>query len=252
MAPLLLAAHKVVRVVAGEVGAKGGAEIGVLIVVALHVERLGAAAALRHAVVDEVIQGLIFASVCPFVNIWILIEIVVGIENRRIIKPRGFGELRDDGIRISFSKTFAPGITKVLVRIAPIGDKSVFNQNTGDSSFTSTTNNGEFVAYLHLKDTTVCKSESNKIVLNLLGQFVRNLGIVSPVHGRRIYLGTMSCGRTRIDVETDIGLSALFDATLNAVKEVVASVTARLLTSENYLKSVILKLGLTRANNLPS
>ena len=113
-------------------------------------------------------------------------------------------------------------------------------------------NNGEFVAYLHLKDTTVCKSESNKIVLNLLGQFVRNLGIVSPVHGRRIYLGTMSCGRTRIDMETDIGLSALFDATLNAVKEVVASVTARLLTSENYLKSVILKLGLTRANNLPS
>ena len=62
----------------------------------------------------------------------------------------------------------------------------------------------------------------------------------------------MSCGRTRIDMETDIGLSALFDATLNAVKEVVASVTARLLTSENYLKSVILKLGLTRANNLPS
>ena len=172
VAPLLLAAHKVVRVVAGEVGAKGGAEIGVLIVVALHVERLGAAAALRHAVVDEVIQGLIFASVCPFVNIWILIEIVVGIENRRIIKPRRFGELRDDGIRISFSKTFTPGITKVLVRIAPIGDKSVFNQNTGDSSFTSTTNNSKFIAHLHLKDTTVCKSESYKIVLNLLGQFV--------------------------------------------------------------------------------
>ena len=142
------------------------------------------------------IQGLIFASVCPFVNIWILIEIVVGIENRRIIKPRGFGELRDDGIRISFSKAFAPGITKVLVRIAPIRDKSVLNQNTGDSSITSATNNSEFVAYLHLKDTTVCKSESNKIVLNLLGQLVRNLGIVSPVHGRRIYLGAMSCGRT--------------------------------------------------------
>ena len=88
VAPLLLAVHKVVRVVAGEIGAKGGAEIGVLIVVALHVERLGAAAALRHAVVDEVIQGPIFASVCPFINIWILIKIVVGIENRRIIKPR--------------------------------------------------------------------------------------------------------------------------------------------------------------------
>ena len=55
VAPLLLAVHKVVRVVAGEVGAKGGAEIGVLVVVALHVERLGAAAALRHAVADEVI-----------------------------------------------------------------------------------------------------------------------------------------------------------------------------------------------------
>ena len=53
-------------------------------------------------------------------------------------------------------------------------------------------------------------------------------------------------------METDIGLSALVDATLNTVKEVVASVAARLLTSENHLKSIILKLGLTRANNLPS
>ena len=48
----------------------------------------------------------------------------------------------------------------------------MFNQNTGDSSFTSTTNNSKFIAHLHLKDTTVCKSESYKIVLNLLGQFV--------------------------------------------------------------------------------
>ncbi len=53
-------------------------------------------------------------------------------------------------------------------------------------------------------------------------------------------------------METDIGLGALIDATLNAVKEVAATVAARLLTSENYLKSVVLKLGLTRANNLPS
>ena len=52
-------------------------------------------------------------------------------------------------------------------------------------------------------------------------------------------------------METDIGLGALIDATLNAVKEVAATVAARLITSENYLKSVILKLGLTRANNLP-
>ena len=44
------------RVVLREAGAVREPEVRVLVVVALHVERLGAAAALGHAVVDEVAQ----------------------------------------------------------------------------------------------------------------------------------------------------------------------------------------------------
>ena len=56
MAPLLLSVPKVMRVVLREAGAVREPEVRVLVVVALHVERLGAAAALGHAVVDEVAQ----------------------------------------------------------------------------------------------------------------------------------------------------------------------------------------------------
>lgn len=53
-------------------------------------------------------------------------------------------------------------------------------------------------------------------------------------------------------METDIGLGALIDATLNAVKEVAATVAARLLTSENYLKSVILNNTTSSIQSSPS
>ena len=56
MAPLLLSVPKVMRVVLREAGAVREPEVLVLVVVALHVERLGSAAALGHAVVDEVAQ----------------------------------------------------------------------------------------------------------------------------------------------------------------------------------------------------
>ena len=55
VAPLLFTVSHIVLIVLDKVGAIGGAEVGILVVVALHVERIGAAAALCHSVVDEVI-----------------------------------------------------------------------------------------------------------------------------------------------------------------------------------------------------
>ena len=73
VAPLGLPVTHIVLVVPCEVGAVGGAEVGVLVVVALHVERLGAAAALGHAVVNKMLEGLVLIVVGPFSDIRIIL-----------------------------------------------------------------------------------------------------------------------------------------------------------------------------------
>ena len=57
VAALPLAEGRVVLVVPDDVGAEGGPQVWVLVVVALDVERLVAAAALGHAAVNEVLEA---------------------------------------------------------------------------------------------------------------------------------------------------------------------------------------------------
>ena len=94
MASLGPAVTQVVPVELGGVGAIGGAEVGVLVVVAADVERLVAAAALGHAIPDEVAQGRIvvnhdYARASRFnkglLKIAVVIKIELEIINRRII-----------------------------------------------------------------------------------------------------------------------------------------------------------------------
>ena len=73
VAPLGLPVTHIVLVVPCEVGAVGGAEVGVLVVVALHVERLGAAAALGHAIVNKMLEGLVLIVFGPFSDIRIIL-----------------------------------------------------------------------------------------------------------------------------------------------------------------------------------
>ena len=103
MTALGLAVTQVVPVELGRVGAKGGAEVGVLVVVAADVERLVAAAALCHSIPDEVAQGRIvinqdYARASCFnkglLKISVVFKVEVQIINRRIIDASN----SDDGV----------------------------------------------------------------------------------------------------------------------------------------------------------
>ena len=73
VAPLLLSVPKVMRVVLREAGAVREPEVLVLVVVALHVECLVASAALRHAIVNKMLEGLVLIVVGPFSDIRIIL-----------------------------------------------------------------------------------------------------------------------------------------------------------------------------------
>ena len=73
VAALPLARRRVVLVVPGDISAEGGPQVGILVVVALDVELLVAAAALGHAVVNEVLKGLVFIVAGPFSDVRIIL-----------------------------------------------------------------------------------------------------------------------------------------------------------------------------------
>ena len=65
-------------------------------------------------------------------------------------------ELRDDCGSVGLSKTTAAIIREIVGHITVIRDKAMFDKNAGDSLLASATDNGELVAYLHLKYAAVC------------------------------------------------------------------------------------------------
>ena len=119
-AALRLAEGRVVLVVPDDIGAEGSPQVGVLVVVALDVERIVAAAALGHAVANEVLEGLILIVVGPFSNIRIILKIIVSIKYSRIIHPTRTRELSDYRISIRFTQTLTAGIAKVIPNITRI------------------------------------------------------------------------------------------------------------------------------------
>ena len=73
VALLTLAPLHVVDVVHWQVRPVCEPEVLVLVVVALHVERLGSAAALGHAIVNKMLEGLVLIVIGPFSNIRIIL-----------------------------------------------------------------------------------------------------------------------------------------------------------------------------------
>ena len=120
MAALPLARRRVVLVVPCDISSEGGPQVGVLVVVALDVERLVAAAALGHAVVNEVLESHILIVVCPLSDIRIILQVIVRIKYRGIIHPTRTRELGDDRIGVRFAQTPTAGIAKVIPNITRI------------------------------------------------------------------------------------------------------------------------------------
>ena len=85
MAALRLPAPQVVLVVLPDVGAEGGPQVRVLVVVGDDVEGPAAAAALVDALREKVLERFAFISTRNFLYIWIILKIVIGIKNRLII-----------------------------------------------------------------------------------------------------------------------------------------------------------------------
>ena len=120
VAALPLAEGRVVLVVPDDVGAEGGPQVWVLVVVALHVERLVAAAALGHAAVNEVLESLVIVVVSPLSDIGIILKIIVGIKYSRVIHPTRARELSDNRVSVSLTQTLTAGIAKVIPNITRI------------------------------------------------------------------------------------------------------------------------------------
>ena len=65
-------------------------------------------------------------------------------------------ELSDDRSSVSLSQTTATIVREIVGYITVIRDKAMFDKNTGNSLFASTTDNRELVANFHLKYAAVC------------------------------------------------------------------------------------------------
>ena len=126
-------------------------------------------------------------------------------------------ELRNNGGSIGLTKTTTAFIGEEISDITGIRNKAVFNKNARDSLFTSATDYGKFIAYFHLKYAAIRKAHSGKVVHNLIGKLNRNLRVIGTICSRSINLSTMSRRGTRINMEAHKSLSALIDATLNAI-----------------------------------
>ena len=64
-------------------------------------------------------------------------------------------ELRDDCGSVSLAKTAATIVREIVDHITVIRDKTMFDKNTWNSLLASAADNGELVAYLHLKYAAV-------------------------------------------------------------------------------------------------
>ena len=85
VAALRLPVPQVVVVVFPDVGAEGGPQVRVLVVVGDDVEGPAAAAALVDALREEVLERFAFIPTRNFLHIGIILKIVIGIKNRLII-----------------------------------------------------------------------------------------------------------------------------------------------------------------------
>ena len=65
-------------------------------------------------------------------------------------------ELSDDCGSVSLAKTAATIVRQIVDHITVIRDKAMFDKNTWNSLLASAADNGELVAYLHLKYAAVC------------------------------------------------------------------------------------------------
>ena len=73
MSSLVFTPLHIVNIVFRNVSAVSRPEICILVVVALDVERLVASAALRHAIVNKMLEGLVLIVVGPFSDIRIIL-----------------------------------------------------------------------------------------------------------------------------------------------------------------------------------
>ena len=127
----------------------------------------------------------------------------------------------------------------------------MLNQNAGDSRFSSTTDNGKFIADFHLEYAAVGQPHRRKIVHRFLSKLDRGFSIVGAICRRSVHLSTMSARAARVNMEAHKSLSALIDAALNAIQKIVAAVVSVLLARENDVESVGFEPRLTRRNDFP-
>ena len=160
-------------------------------------------------------------------------------------------ELRNNSGSISLAKATAAVVREIVSDITGIRNEAVFNKNARDSLFTGATDYGKFIAYFHLKYAAIRKAHSGKVVHNLIGKLNRNLRVIGTICSRSINLSTMSSRGTRINMETHKSLSALIDATLNAIKKIITGIIAVLLASKNNLETISFKPILAGSHNLP-
>ena len=73
MSSLAFTPLHIVNIVFRNISPVRGPQVGILVVVALDVERLIASAALRHAIVNKMLEGLVLIVVGPFSDIRIIL-----------------------------------------------------------------------------------------------------------------------------------------------------------------------------------
>ena len=104
---------------------------------------------------------------------------------------------------------------------------------------------------MHLEYAAVRKTHSSKVIHNLIGKLNRNLCVIGTICSRSINLSAMSSRGTRINMEAHKSLSALINATLNAIQKIITGIIAVLLASKNNLETICLKPILACRHNLP-
>ena len=65
-------------------------------------------------------------------------------------------KLRDDSSSVSLSQTTATIVREIAGHITVIRNETMLDKNTWNSLLASAADNGELVAYLHLKYAAVC------------------------------------------------------------------------------------------------
>ena len=113
------------------------------------------------------------------------------VDRKSPTKPIRFRELSNNSGSIGLTKTTTTVIREIVGYITVIRNKAMFDKNTGNPLLASATNNGELVAYFHLKYAAVCESHSCKVVHDLISKLNRNLRVIGAICGRRINFRTV-------------------------------------------------------------